>query len=72
MLKTLLAEPLRIFPRQLLMDLVWHDALDTVDRTVDTHIKTLRQKLRTINPALNPINTHRDLGYSITIEDASS
>ena len=54
------------------MDLVWHDALDTVDRTVDTHIKTLRQKLRSINPALNPINTHRDLGYSITIEDASS
>ena len=74
LLKTLLAEPLRIFPRQLLMDLVWHDALDTVDRTVDTHIKTLRHKLRSINPALNPINTHRGLGYSIsiTIEDASS
>ena len=67
LLKTLLAEPLRIFPRQLLMDLVWHDALDTVDRTVDTHIKTLRQKLRAVNETLNPIHTHRGLGYSISV-----
>ena len=27
------------------------------DRTVDTHIKTLRAKLRAINPDLSPINT---------------
>ena len=65
LLKTLLSEPLRIFPRQLLMDLVWQDALDTLERTVDTHIKTLRQKLRLIRPEVNPITTHRSLGYSI-------
>ena len=67
LLKTLLAEPLRIFPRQLLMDLVWQDSLETLDRTVDTHIKTLRQKLRTVNETLNPISTHRGLGYSISV-----
>ena len=67
LLKTLLAEPLRIFPRQLLMDLVWQDSLETLDRTVDTHIKTLRQKLRTVNETLNPISTHRGLGYSICV-----
>lgn len=32
------------------MDSVWEDAQDTYDRTVDTHIKTLRAKLRAINP----------------------
>ena len=65
LLKTLLSEPLRIFPRQLLMDMIWQDALDTFDRTVDTHIKTLRQKLRVVNDTYNPICTHRGLGYSI-------
>lgn len=71
LLKTLLAEPSRIFPRQLLMDLVWTDAADTFDRTVDTHIKTLRSKLRAINPELNPITTHRGFGYSIHTDAAS-
>ena len=69
LLKTLLSEPLRIFPRQLLMDLVWQDSLETLDRTVDTHIKTLRQKLRAVNGALNPISTHRGLGYSISVTE---
>ncbi|MGL4767980.1 MAG: two-component system response regulator CreB [Formosimonas sp.] len=66
LLKTLLNEPLRIFPRQLLMDLIWTDALDSFDRTVDTHIKTLRAKLRLINAEFEPIVTHRGLGYSIS------
>ncbi|WP_252497048.1 winged helix-turn-helix domain-containing protein, partial [Escherichia coli] len=36
----------RVWSRQQLMDSVWEDAQDTYDRTVDTHIKTLRAKLR--------------------------
>jgi len=55
----------RIYARSQLMDLVWHDALDTVDRTVDTHIKTLRAKLREVDPAADPIRTHRGMGYSL-------
>lgn len=66
LLKTLLNEPLRIFPRQLLMDLIWTDAMDSFDRTVDTHIKTLRAKMRAISADFEPIVTHRGLGYSIT------
>lgn len=65
LLKTLLLSPGRIYSRQQLMDLVWADAQDTFDRTVDTHIKTLRAKLRAINPELSPINTHRGMGYSL-------
>ncbi|PMC22111.1 two-component system response regulator CreB, partial [Klebsiella aerogenes] len=51
--------------RQQLMELVWSDAYESIDRTVDTHIKTLRAKLRAVNPNVNPINTHRGLGYSL-------
>lgn len=65
LLKTLLLSPGRVYSRQQLMDIVWADAQDTFDRTVDTHIKTLRAKLRAINPELSPINTHRGMGYSL-------
>lgn len=65
LLKTLLVSPGRVYSRQQLMDLVWADAQDTFDRTVDTHIKTLRAKLRAINPDVSPINTHRGMGYSL-------
>jgi two-component system catabolic regulation response regulator CreB len=47
------------------MDDVWRDAPDTVDRTVDTHVKTLRAKLRAVSEARDPIRTHRGLGYSV-------
>lgn len=65
LLDCLLSRPERIFSRAQLMDLIWKDALDTDDRTVDTHIKTLRAKLRAVNPALDPIQTHRNMGYSL-------
>ncbi|ELR4458690.1 response regulator [Salmonella enterica] len=65
LLKTLLLSPERVYSRQQLMDIVWSDAQETFDRTVDTHIKTLRAKLRAINPDLSPINTHRGMGYSL-------
>lgn len=67
LLKTLLLAPERVFSRQQLMDQVWSDAQESFDRTVDTHIKTLRAKLRAINAELTPINTHRGMGYSLGI-----
>lgn len=67
MLKTFLQWPGRVFSRQQLMELVWSTAEESFDRTVDTHIKTLRAKLRAINPELSPINTHRGLGYSLGV-----
>ncbi|MFB0710918.1 two-component system response regulator CreB [Buttiauxella noackiae] len=67
LLKTFLQSPGRVFSRQQLMDLVWSAAEESFDRTVDTHIKTLRAKLRVINPDLSPINTHRGLGYSLGV-----
>lgn len=63
----LLAYPERILSRAQLMDAIWGDALDSDERTVDTHIKTLRSKLRSVNADLDPIQTHRGMGYSISV-----
>lgn len=68
LLKTLLAQPERVFSRAQLMDLVWTAPESSLDRTVDAHIKSLRAKLRAIRPDLDPIQTHRGLGYSISME----
>jgi two-component system catabolic regulation response regulator CreB len=66
LLKQLLDHPGRIYARETLMDSIWRDSLDTSDRTVDTHIKTLRAKLKAVRDDLDPIVTHRGMGYSIT------
>jgi two-component system catabolic regulation response regulator CreB len=65
LLKTLLAKPQRICSRELLLDAAWGTDAESGDRTVDTHIKTLRAKLKAVRPDLELIETHRGLGYSI-------
>lgn len=63
LMKVFLQAPERVFSRAQLMDLVWtHDV--SQERTVDTHVKSLRAKIRDIAPDLDPIQTHRGLGYS--------
>ena len=64
LLATLLKRPQRIFSRADLMDLVWADAPETSERTVDAHIKLLRAKLRACGLEVDPIQTHRNMGYS--------
>jgi two-component system catabolic regulation response regulator CreB len=66
-LDALLARPGAVLTRAQLMDRVWADALDSTDRTVDTHIKTLRAKLRAASGRVgdDPIRTHRGVGYSL-------
>lgn len=65
LLRMLLEHCGRIYSREVLMDAIWRDALDTSDRTVDTHIKTLRAKLKAVRDDLDPIVTHRGMGYSV-------
>ena len=64
-LAALLQRPGAVLSRAQLMDRVWSDALDSSDRTVDTHIKTVRAKLRDVDATHDPIRTHRGLGYSL-------
>lgn len=65
LLKTLLEEPFRIFSRVQLMQKIWAAPDHSMDRTVDTHIKTLRAKLASVRPDEQPIHTHRNQGYSL-------
>jgi two-component system catabolic regulation response regulator CreB len=65
LLKTLAERPGRVFSRDELMHKAWDDPGASFDRTVDAHIKTLRAKLRAIDPQADPIQTHRGMGYSL-------
>jgi two-component system catabolic regulation response regulator CreB len=66
-LEALLARPGAVLSRTQLMERVWADALDSTDRTGDTHVKTLRAKLRAAadGDGGGPIRTHRGIGYSL-------
>ncbi|WP_329605491.1 two-component system response regulator CreB [Undibacterium umbellatum] len=75
LLKTLMESPGHLFSRAQLMDIVWTNAPDTLDRTVDAHVKCLRAKLRQARLSSNGtvdddqandegIITHRGMGYS--------
>jgi len=64
LLLLLMTHPGRIYSRDQLMEQVWEEPERSFDRTVDTHIKTLRQKIRIIDTECDPIRTHRGLGYS--------
>lgn len=65
LLKVLAERPGRVFSRDELMARAWDDPAAAFDRTVDAHVKLLRAKLRAIDPAADPIQTHRGMGYSL-------
>ena len=65
LLKTLLEHPGHVLSRAQLMERVWSGAPDTLERTVDAHVKSLRAKLRAVDAQADPIHTHRGLGYSL-------
>ena len=68
LLAALLQRPGAILSRAQLMDRVWGTDSDSTDRTVDTHIKTLRAKLREVDAEADPIRTQRGLGYSLHVD----
>ena len=61
----LIDHPEQVFSRQQLMDHIWEHPEHSLERTVDTHIKSLRQKLKHISAEHDPITTHRGFGYSL-------
>ncbi|NZA26590.1 two-component system response regulator CreB [Luteimonas sp. SJ-92] len=65
LLAELLRRPGAILSRAQLLDRVWDDAGESGERTVDTHVKTLRAKLRAVEPGADPLRTHRGIGYSV-------
>jgi DNA-binding response OmpR family regulator len=63
LLKTLVSHPGRVYSRQILLQLVWGDSEFRDARTVDVHIRHLREKIE-LDPK-NPefIFTVRNIGY---------
>ncbi|MEN0106840.1 MAG: two-component system response regulator CreB [Pseudomonas sp.] len=68
LLQTLLAQPQRVFSREQLLDGAGVPAEAGYERNIDSHIKSLRAKLRQVAPMAEPIQTHRGLGYSIKVD----
>ncbi|HBX54856.1 MAG TPA: two-component system response regulator CreB, partial [Pseudomonas sp.] len=64
LLQTLLAQPQRVFSREQLLDGLGVALEAGYERNIDSHIKSLRAKLRLVAAAAEPIQTHRGLGYS--------
>ncbi len=65
LLKILIHRPGHVLSRDQLMDLAWDEPEASMDRTVDAHIKNIRAKLKSIAPQIDPITTHRGIGYAL-------
>jgi two-component system catabolic regulation response regulator CreB len=70
LLQTLLAQPERVFSREQLLDALGVPADAGYERNIDSHIKSLRAKLRQVAADAEPIQTHRGLGYSYSPRSA--
>ncbi|MDN3638609.1 two-component system response regulator CreB [Simiduia curdlanivorans] len=64
LLQTLLSQPSRVFSRDQLLNTIGSSVNGAYDRSIDTHIKALRAKLRAVNAGVEPIKTERGFGYS--------
>jgi two-component system catabolic regulation response regulator CreB len=67
LLETLISQPGRVFSRSQLLESAWDSPDHRLERTVDSHIKSLRTKLRAVDVEANPIRTHRGVGYSLDL-----
>jgi two-component system phosphate regulon response regulator PhoB len=64
LLKFFMEHPGRVFSRGQLLDAVWATHADIELRTVDVHIRRLRQRIE-IDGVLDPVRTVRSAGYSL-------
>jgi two-component system catabolic regulation response regulator CreB len=64
LLEALLSAPERVFSRAQLLSALGSPPGASYERNIDTHIKSLRAKLREVSTERDPIQTHRGFGYS--------
>lgn len=72
LLKSMLNEPGRVYTRARLIDSVWGDGFAISDRTVDSHIKSLRRKVAEAGGDPGLIETVRGVGYRIALAEPGS
>lgn len=70
LLAQLASYPERIFSREQLISLVWGDDFTGNDRTVDVHIKRLRERFQDEKYGFS-IQTVRGLGYKLTVDGSA-
>lgn len=64
LLTVLCNRPGQVFSRSQLLDFAFSDDADVFDRTVDSHIKNTRNKIKQIAPDYEPIRSVYGVGYS--------
>lgn len=69
LLRFFISHPERVYSRDHLLDQVWGDDAFVEPRTVDVHIRRLREKIEPEGPRL--IKTIRGTGYKFTTRDSS-
>lgn len=67
-LEALAVRPGVVKSRNQLMDAAYHDDVFVDDRTIDSHIKRLRRKFRSVDPEFGAIETLYGVGYSYADE----
>ena len=68
LLKTLAAAPRRVFSREQLIDALYSDGREVVDRTIDSHIRNLRRKLTELRSGTEWIESVYGVGYRLQAE----
>ena len=66
LLQALAQRPGHVKSRNQLMDAAYGDQIYVEDRTIDSHVKRIRKKFRTIDPAFSQIETLYGVGYRFT------
>ena len=67
LLKMFLQSPGRVFNRDQILNNIFEDGRIVLDRTVDTHVKNLRHKLKTASPEHDYIRSVYGIGYSFEL-----
>lgn len=64
-LLTLLQAPNQVFSRDQLLNAVSDYPDHRLARTIDSHVKSIRKQLATVDASIDVIHTHRGLGYAL-------
>ena len=64
-LSHLIKRPNQVHTREYLMSIIWNRPHGSDEKTINTHIKSIRKRLHEIDEMNDYIETHRGIGYSL-------
>ena len=64
-LSHLINHPNQVHTREYLMNIIWDRPHGSDEKTINTHIKSIRKRLHEIDEMNDYIETHRGIGYSL-------